>query len=795
MQRCGARGWATWTVAVGAAVAGVGAPAAGQEDAALARARAALAAATDEAGRLAALKALWALGPKAAPAAAEVLAATPPGRVGGPLNDGIVDALAAMGPAALPAVLAALEGAGGDAYFVALNATQALGALGPGAREALERQLAAPDVNVRRAALWGLGRAGAAGHARLARLAREDADPTLRRDAVRALGAAGREGVPLLVGLLGHEDAKEPRVPGWAAEALVAVGLPSIPACLAALPDVRRPAPVRAWSAWALGRLQAKGAAVRPALVKALDDPDGRVRGRAAAALFALGEPAARVLPTLGDGLEHDDPAVREACAEGMAELGPAAAPHASTLEALAAAEDQPSPVRQAATRALGACGGASVPALLALVEGRDQELAAVAADLLRGRLAGAPPAEAGAIALVLLERRLDEAAVLDALAAKGWAAAPSVLGALDASLEGEGRLAADRGHRRREVGLRALTRLLGPAQAQEPGLVEKLRERLGDASAEVQAAALDALLALGDAQAPAAFAAACQAGAGGALERFAAAVEARPAALLPAVFAALRAEDAKAADGAAQVLGALSQRDGGRAALTGRLRELVEACASPRATRALRPIVRRLATTADAPALLEALGAEVRDVRRVAAGALTALAPATPGLIEQVVARVEAPATREGALELLSDLATEHDELRPRLAAKVGALLARPEPAAAAELVDVLEACGEDGLPELVRALGHAAPAVRAEAAGGLALLGPAAAPALEALVRLLDDPDEKVVRGALTGLSGLGAAGAAAAPALEALQARLGADSPTGSLAGQVLRRVRPR
>ncbi len=125
-----------------------------------------------------------------------------------------------------------------------------------------------------------------------------------------ALGAIGDpQAVPPLIQALGHA----PFADDWdavrraAAEALVRIGAPAVPALIQALGDdwdaVRRAA---AWALGAIGDPQAV-----PALIQALGDSDSAVRRAAAWALGAIGDPQA--VPPLSVWAHAGEYAARDA--------------------------------------------------------------------------------------------------------------------------------------------------------------------------------------------------------------------------------------------------------------------------------------------------------------------------------------------------------------------------------------------------------------------------------------------------------------------------------------------------
>jgi HEAT repeat protein len=131
----------------------------------------------------------------------------------------------------------------------------------------------------------------------------------------------------------------------WAAaEALVKIGTPAVPALIQALGD--SDSAVRCAAAWALGDLGDPQA--MPALIQALEDLDEAVRRAAAKALGDLGDPQA--IPALIKALRDRSENVRRAAAEALGKLGdPQAMP--ALIQAL---RDSGWDVRRAAAEALG---------------------------------------------------------------------------------------------------------------------------------------------------------------------------------------------------------------------------------------------------------------------------------------------------------------------------------------------------------------------------------------------------------------------------------------------------------
>ncbi|MBD2120179.1 HEAT repeat domain-containing protein [Trichocoleus sp. FACHB-262] len=153
----------------------------------------------------------------------------------------------------------------------------------------------------------------------------------------------------------------------------------AIPGLLKALEDYNFAVCGRA--AEALGRIG--GVEVVPGLLKALEHQSFIVRGRAAEALGKIG--GAEAIPGLLKALEHQDSNVRGSAAGVLGRIGGAEA-IPGLLKAL---EDQDSDVRRRAAEALGRIGGVEmVPGLLKALEDQDSDVRRRAAEAL-GRIGG----------------------------------------------------------------------------------------------------------------------------------------------------------------------------------------------------------------------------------------------------------------------------------------------------------------------------------------------------------------------------------------------------------------------
>ena len=104
-----------------------------------------------------------------------------------------------------------------------------------------------------------------------------------------------------------------------------------------------------------------------PGFVRALSDPDPRVRTLAALALEREGSAAAPALGALAAALKDPDPSVREAAARAIGAQGSAAAPAVPALAAACQVSGQPGAVVRACLYSLGSLGKVAVPALPAI--------------------------------------------------------------------------------------------------------------------------------------------------------------------------------------------------------------------------------------------------------------------------------------------------------------------------------------------------------------------------------------------------------------------------------------------
>ena len=123
----------------------------------------------------------------------------------------------------------------------------------------------------------------------------------------------------------------------------------------------------KGWSAAAAVSEPKLAAGDVPGFVRALSDPDPRVRTLAALALEREGPAAAPALGALAAALKDPDPSVREAAARAIGAQGPRAGSAVPALAAACQVPGESGAVVRACLYALGALGKAAVPALPAI--------------------------------------------------------------------------------------------------------------------------------------------------------------------------------------------------------------------------------------------------------------------------------------------------------------------------------------------------------------------------------------------------------------------------------------------
>ena len=331
-----------------------------------------------------------------------------------------------------------------------------------------------PAARIRAAAALGASHKTAAVAPLVGLLA--DTEAEVRLAAVEALGAVGDpQAVDPVANVMraGATSRDETAVPIRiaAVRALGRLGPVSFPALSDALRD-RHPK-VREAAVEALGSIG--GPQAVPALATALRDERSQLRQTAARALAAIGGPDARAM--LLACLDHKDPATRAAVVDALAGLG-----DAGSVGSLAGAlGDREKAVRDRAVAALGKLGSSeAAEALLKAIEGPDRDLRQAAAAALRTLTwSPATPRQRALRAVVDGDYR--------AALAEGAEAVEPLLIALQEKDGRARRLAAE------AIGATGDPRAVGP-----------LVEVLGDHEDQVRSSAVEGLIRIGPAAAPA---------------------------------------------------------------------------------------------------------------------------------------------------------------------------------------------------------------------------------------------------------------------------------------------------
>jgi HEAT repeat protein len=213
-------------------------------------------------------------------------------RVFDEIPEAACDLISEIGPAAGPLVdqvISALEDDDWDMQWAAADALGAIASDAPHVVETLIRVLAHPSPIVKGSVCRGLAKVG----------------PTV---------------LPILEKILG--DSSDVRAE-WAADAIGRMGYrgaEAAPVLRAAMEDSRFS--VRAWAAISLGKVAGDTAAM-PMLIELLEKNDrSDLRIEAAAALAAIGPPASTALPSLSAALSSGDEDLQFAAAEAIEAIG-----------------------------------------------------------------------------------------------------------------------------------------------------------------------------------------------------------------------------------------------------------------------------------------------------------------------------------------------------------------------------------------------------------------------------------------------------------------------------------------
>lgn len=212
-------------------------------------------------------------------------------------------------------------------------------------RRFVDNSLVAPDERERGLAAWTLGKIGREGDIpRLEQVVRDDEDIHVRMNAARAIGdIGGQSALPVLIGLLDHDDAE------LVAAVINALGSPRHAAACEPLGeiavDLKRSGRLRELAIDSLIRIGTPQ--TRPWMERALGDYHNGVRSVAAFGLGKLGDP--RSVPALASLADDGSQKVRANAAQALGMIGNGGA--RAALEKLA--EDDDGEVRVTAREAL----------------------------------------------------------------------------------------------------------------------------------------------------------------------------------------------------------------------------------------------------------------------------------------------------------------------------------------------------------------------------------------------------------------------------------------------------------
>jgi len=269
----------------------------------------------------------------------------------------------------VPTLIKAL---GDNESEVRMNAAEALGRIGPEAKEAvpaLIRALDDSDEEVRIAAAHAIAKVLIEASELVPILigTLDNSNARVRKTAVEMLGDIGseaKEAAPYLMKALGDSDYG---VRGSAAEALGKMGAgakEAVPTLVKALGD-DHPF-VRVNAAEALGKIGTEAKGTIPALIKALGDSDYGVRRVAIDMLQDMGPPAKEAVPELIKALGDAMYSVRWRAASALAAIGPC--PNHLTPQLISLLNDADARVRIGAVQALESMGSEAEDAVPALI-------------------------------------------------------------------------------------------------------------------------------------------------------------------------------------------------------------------------------------------------------------------------------------------------------------------------------------------------------------------------------------------------------------------------------------------
>lgn len=294
------------------------------------------------------------LGPSASAAVPSLLDAV---RKRAPAPPVYLDALAQIGPVAVPGVLRAIENENPDVLTRDHWSVKCLQKIGGGAVTPLAQALADSRISIRLVAARGLGELGPVAAPAFAALtgAGGDADPRVRATVLGALVDARAQKLAVVSRVEAALKDPSPIVRSAAAQLVPHLGEQArslAPALLATLGDSEpavRLAVVQA--------LPAIGPAAEPAigsLLQLLPKGDAETRAQVLQVFAGIGANAKAALPAVQNSLKDSDPAVRAAALSAVAKIEE---PPARAPILIAGLDDPALPVRKAAAQELGALG------------------------------------------------------------------------------------------------------------------------------------------------------------------------------------------------------------------------------------------------------------------------------------------------------------------------------------------------------------------------------------------------------------------------------------------------------
>jgi HEAT repeat protein len=314
-------------------------------------------------------------------------------------------ALARLGPKAAPAAGDLVKAAREKDFAVRFAALQALRAIGADAVPALAEGLKDSDDYLRRMILPMLQRhadKAAAAVPALALLIR-DADPSTRNQAIQIIARTGDEGVKALAALLKDKDEALRTV------VVYALGYAKPSAELWAAAKLASKDPAVNVRQQGLNILARQGTDAVPLLVGALSDESLQIRLAVIGSLGNLRQSAKAAVPDLEKMLDDKVPPIRQATLSALTNIGP----RTETLARLMPLLDDPDPTTRNAVLGLLIAGGKDgLPHLEKVMKSRNVSVRLLLAENL-GRL--------GAPSLPLLTATLkDQSADVRAAAADG---------------------------------------------------------------------------------------------------------------------------------------------------------------------------------------------------------------------------------------------------------------------------------------------------------------------------------------------------------------------------------------